>query len=95
MTIAGLFVLLTGGDTRQIENGGSRHLPAKNASRSISSELGPLSRAGIFSSWAVRLHTRLELALTLVRRLLDQAKALGILWSRSFQRSGICYSPKI
>jgi DNA polymerase III subunit delta len=80
-----LFVLLTGGDTRQIENelekidiflGKDRGVHAN-----LVRELVPLSRAGVIFELSNALATRdLELALTLVRRLLDQAEsAIGIL----------------
>ena len=80
-----LFVLLTGGDTRQIENelekidiflGKDRGLHAD-----LVRELVPLSRAGVIFELSNALATRdLELALTLVRRLLDQGEsAIGIL----------------
>jgi DNA polymerase III subunit delta len=110
-----LFVLLTGGDTRQIENelekidtycsagvgpveraGGSpaEPKPARRTSGGATAgmvvprvtvdfvrELVPLSRAGIIFELSNALALRdLELALTLVRRLLDQGeKAIGIL----------------
>jgi DNA polymerase III subunit delta len=80
-----LFVLLTGGDTRQIENelekidiflGKDRGVHAD-----IVRELVPLSRAGVIFELSNALATRdLELALTLLRRLLDQGEsAIGIL----------------
>ncbi|HEX3620025.1 MAG TPA: hypothetical protein VHU16_06610 [Candidatus Udaeobacter sp.] len=110
-----LFVLLTGGDTRQIENelekidtycsagvgpveqaGGSpaEAKPARRTSAGSTArmvvprvtvdlvrELVPLSRAGIIFELSNALALRdLELALTLVRRLLDQGEsAIGIL----------------
>ena len=112
-----LFVLLTGGDTRQIENelekidiflgSSTGSLPVRQAgvspaqSRSADKmsagptakmavprvtvdlvrELVPLSRAGIIFELSNALALRdLELALTLVRRLLDQGEsAIGIL----------------
>ena len=111
-----LFVLLTGGDTRQIDNelekidvflgGGTDILPvgrggvspprvsgAKMAASPTAEtavprvdvdlvrELVPLSRAGVIFELGNALATRdLELALTLVRRLLDQGEsAIGIL----------------
>jgi len=80
-----LFVLLTGGDTRQIENEldkidtflGKDHAVHVDVVR----ELVPLSRAGIIFELSNALAVRhLELALTLVRRLLDQGEsAIGIL----------------
>jgi DNA polymerase III subunit delta len=80
-----LFVLLTGGDTRQIENeldkidifiGEERRVKVDQVR-----ELVPLSRAGVIFELGNALATRdLELALTLVRRLLDQGEsAIGIL----------------
>jgi DNA polymerase-3 subunit delta len=80
-----LFVLLTGGGTRQINNelekidiflGNDRR-----ANVDLVRELVPLSRAGVIFELGNALATRdLELALTLVRRLLDQGEsAIGIL----------------
>jgi DNA polymerase III subunit delta len=80
-----LFVLLTGGDTRQIENelekidtflGKDRVATAK-----LIRELVPLSRAGVIFELGNALARRdLQLSLTLVRRLLDQGEtAIGIL----------------
>ncbi len=101
-----LFVLLTGGDTRQIENElekidtycGTGFQPAKSkavdktpghtpktatpcVTVDLVRELVPLSRAGIIFELSNALAVRdLELALTLVRRLLDQGEsAIGIL----------------
>src|SRR5438105_3000881 len=111
-----LFVLLTGGDTRQIENelekidvflgSGTGILPVGQAGVSpaerpaakmatgptagtavprvtvdLVRELVPLSRAGVIFELSNALATRnLELALKLVRRLLDQGEsAIGIL----------------
>ncbi len=97
-----LFVLLTGGDTRQIENelekidtycstgfppvlrAGLPHTPKTATPRvtvDLVRELVPLSRAGIIFELSNALAVRdLELALTLVRRLLDQGEsAIGIL----------------
>ncbi len=109
-----LFVLLTGGDTRQIENelekidtycsagvgpvGQAGVPPAKSkavdktpchtpktatprVTVDLVRELVPLSRAGIIFELSNALAVRdLELALTLVRRLLDQGEsAIGIL----------------
>jgi DNA polymerase-3 subunit delta len=110
-----LFVLLTGGDTRQIENelekidtycstgvgpveragvSPTEPKPARTTSAGATArmvvpritvdlvrELVPLSRAGIIFELSNALALRdLELALTLVRRLLDQGeKAIGIL----------------
>ena len=80
-----LFVLLTGGDTRQIDNelekldtflGKDRGVPVE-----LVRELVPLSRAGVIFELSNALSARdVELALTLVRRLLEQGeKAVGIL----------------
>ena len=87
-----LFVLLTGGDTRQIENelekidiflGASptAETAVPSVTVHIVRELVPLSRAGVIFELGSALATRdLELALTLVRRLLDQGEsAIGIL----------------
>jgi DNA polymerase III subunit delta len=111
-----LFVLLTGGDTRQIENelekidvflGGSTGIspvgqagvsPAERSAAKMAAgptagtavprvtadlvrELVPLSRAGVIFELSGALAARdLELALTFVRRLLDQGEsAIGIL----------------
>jgi len=79
------FVLLTGGDTRQIENelekidiflGNDREVHVD-----LVRELVPLSRAGVIFELSNALATRdLELALALLRRLLDQGEsAIGIL----------------
>jgi DNA polymerase III, delta subunit len=80
-----LFVLLTGGDTRQIENeldkidiflGEERRVKVGQVRALV-----PLSRAGVIFELGNALAARdLELALTLVRRLLDQGEsAIGIL----------------
>ena len=87
-----LFVLLTGGDTRQIENelekidiflGASptAETAVPRVTVHIVRELVPLSRAGVIFELGSALATRdLKLALTLVRRLLDQGEsAIGIL----------------
>jgi DNA polymerase-3 subunit delta len=80
-----LFVLLTGGDTRQIENELEKLETYLGKDRAVHldlvRELVPLSRAGIIFELSNALAMRdLELALTLVRRLLDQGeKAIGIL----------------
>jgi DNA polymerase III subunit delta len=80
-----LFVLLTGGDTRQIENELEKidtFLGKDRAVRiNLVREIVPLSRAGIIFEVSNALAMRdLELALTLVRRLLDQGEsAIGIL----------------
>jgi DNA polymerase-3 subunit delta len=80
-----LFVLLTGGDTRQIENelekidlylGDDRRVNIQQVR-----ELVPLSRAGVIFELGNALAVRdLDRALTLVKRLLDQGEtAIGIL----------------
>jgi DNA polymerase-3 subunit delta len=80
-----LFVLLSGGDTRQIDNelekidiflGEERQVTVEQVR-----ELVPLSRAGVIFELGNALAQRdLERALTLVRRLLDQGEtAIGIL----------------
>jgi DNA polymerase-3 subunit delta len=80
-----LFVLLTGGDTRQIENELEKIDTFLGKDRAVQvdlvRELVPLSRAGIIFELSNALALRdLELALTLVRRLLDQGEsAIGIL----------------
>jgi len=80
-----LFVLLTGGDTRQIENELEKIDIFLGRDRGVHAdlvrELVPLSRAGVIFELSNALATRdLELALTLVRRLLDQGEsAIGIL----------------
>jgi DNA polymerase III subunit delta len=80
-----LFVLLTGGDTRQIENELEKVDTFLGKDRAVQvdlvRELVPLSRAGIIFELSNALAVRdLELALTLVRRLLDQGEsAIGIL----------------
>ncbi len=80
-----LFVLLTGGDTRQIENELEKIDTFLGKDRSVRvelvRELVPLSRAGVIFELSNALAVRdLELALTLVRRLLEQGeKAIGIL----------------
>jgi DNA polymerase-3 subunit delta len=80
-----LFVLLTGGDTRQIENELEKIDTFLGKDRAVHvdlvREIVPLSRAGIIFELSNALAERdLELALTLVRRLLDQGEsAIGIL----------------
>src|SRR5438477_1442364 len=80
-----LFVLLTGGDTRQVDNELEKidTFLAKDRAVAVElvRELVPLSRAGVIFELSNALAARdLELALTLVRRLLDQGeKAMGIL----------------
>jgi DNA polymerase-3 subunit delta len=87
-----LFVLLTGGDTRQIENelekidiflgaGGTAWKAGPRVTVGLVRDLVPLSRAGVIFELSNALAIRdLELALTLVRRLLDQGEsAVGIL----------------
>jgi len=81
----GLFVLLTGGDTRQIDNELEKLDTFLGKDRLVQvdlvRELVPLSRAGGIFELSTALATRnLELALTLVRRLLDHGEsAIGIL----------------
>ena len=80
-----LFVLLTGGDTRQIENELEKidtFLGKDRLARvELVRELVPLSRAGVVFELSNALARRdLNLALTLVRRLLEQGEnAVGIL----------------
>jgi DNA polymerase III subunit delta len=80
-----LFVLLTGGDTRQIDNELEKIDTFVGKNRTVGVELVrdlvPLSRAGVIFELGNALAARhLELALTLVRRLLEQGeKAIGIL----------------
>ena len=80
-----LFVLLTGGDTRQIENELEKIDTFLGKDRAVRvelvRELVPLSRAGVIFELGNALAARdLELALTLVRRLLEQGEsAIGIL----------------
>ena len=80
-----LFVLLTGGDTRQIDNELEKidtFLEKDRAVRvELVRELVPLSRAGVIFELSNALAARdLELALTLVRRLLEQGEsAIAIL----------------
>src|SRR6266496_5907517 len=80
-----LFVLLTGGDTRQIENELEKIDTFLEKDRAVHVDLVrkivPLSRAGIIFELSNAVAMRdLELALTLVRRLLDQGEsAIGIL----------------
>ena len=80
-----LFVLLTGGDTRQIDNELEKIDTFLGKDRAVRvelvRELVPLSRAGVIFELSNALSARdLELALTLVRRLLEQGeKAVGIL----------------
>jgi DNA polymerase-3 subunit delta len=80
-----LFVLLTGGDTRQIENELEKIDVFLGKDRAVHAdlvrEIVPLSRAGVIFELSNALAMRdLELALTLVRRLLDRGEsAIGIL----------------
>ncbi|MEP6602449.1 MAG: DNA polymerase III subunit delta [Spartobacteria bacterium] len=81
-----LFVLLTGGDTRQIENELEKidiYLGPQDRHVTIDHvrELVPLARAGVIFELGNALAERdLERALTLVRRLLDQGEsAIGLL----------------
>ena len=80
-----LFVLLTGGDTRQIDNELEKIdiflQNERTATVDVVRELVPLSRAGVIFELgnAMAAHD-LKRALTLVRRLLDQGEsAIGIL----------------
>jgi DNA polymerase III subunit delta len=80
-----LFVLLTGGDTRQIENELDKidiYLAQdRRVDVDLVREMVPLSRAGVIFELGNALAARdLERALRLVRRLLDQGEsAIGIL----------------
>jgi DNA polymerase-3 subunit delta len=80
-----LFVLLTGGDTRQIDSELEKIDIFLDNERRVNvelvRELVPLSRAGVIFELGNALAERdLERALTLVRRLLDQGEsAIGIL----------------
>jgi len=80
-----LFVLLTGGDTRQIDNELEKIDTFLGKDRKVNAELVrelvPLSRAGVIFELGNALAARdLELSLKLVRRLLDQGEsAIGIL----------------
>jgi DNA polymerase-3 subunit delta len=80
-----LFVLLTGGDTRQIENELEKIDTFLGTGRVVTieivRELVPLSRAGVIFELGNALAARdLQLSLKLVRRLLDQGEsAIGIL----------------
>jgi DNA polymerase-3 subunit delta len=80
-----LFVLLTGGDTRQIDNELEKIDIYLGEKRTVDvdlvRELVPLSRAGVIFELGNALAERdLERALRLVRRLLDQGEtAIGIL----------------
>ena len=80
-----LFVLLTGGDTRQIENELEKIDLYLGRERRVGAEqvrmLVPLSRAGVIFELGNALAARdLARALTLVRRLLDQGEsAIGLL----------------
>jgi DNA polymerase III subunit delta len=80
-----LFVLLTGGDTRQIDNELEKIDTFLGKDRVINAEivrdLVPLSRAGVIFELSNALAARdLQLSLKLVRRLLDQGEsAIGIL----------------
>ena len=80
-----LFVLLTGGDTRQIDNELEKIDTFLGKDRAVRvelvRELVPLSRAGVIFELSNALSARdLELALTLVRSLLEQGEsAVGIL----------------
>jgi DNA polymerase-3 subunit delta len=80
-----LFVLLTGGDTRQIENELEKIDLYLDRERQVTletvRELVPISRGGVIFELSNALAARdLERALRLVRRLLDQGEsAIGIL----------------
>jgi DNA polymerase-3 subunit delta len=80
-----LFVLLTGGDTRQVDNELEKVDLFLGADRQVTAELVrelvPLARAGVIFELGNALAARdLERALVLVRRLLDQGeKPVGIL----------------
>jgi DNA polymerase-3 subunit delta len=80
-----LFVLLTGGDTRQIDNELEKIDTFLGKDRVVNAdlvrELVPLSRAGVIFELGNALAARdLQLSLRLVRRLLDQGEsAIGIL----------------
>ena len=80
-----LFVLLTGGDTRQIDNELEKIDIFLGQNRNVSIDLGrelvPLSRAGVIFELGNALAERdLERALRLVKNLLDQGEtAIGIL----------------
>ena len=80
-----LFVLLTGGDTRQIENELEKLDLYAGAERNVSTDdvrtMVPLTRAGvIFELGNALAACDLDRALALVRRLLDQGEsAIGIL----------------
>ena len=80
-----LFVLLTGGDTRQIDNELEKIDTFLAKDRGVNIELVrdlvPLSRAGVIFELGNALAARdLQLSLRLVRRLLDQGEsAIGIL----------------
>jgi len=80
-----LFVLLTGGDTRQIDNELEKIDTFLGKDREVHSDLVrdlvPLSRAGVIFELGNALAVRdLQLSLKLVRRLLDQGEsAIGIL----------------
>jgi DNA polymerase-3 subunit delta len=80
-----LFVLLTGGDTRQVDNELEKIDTFLGKDRVVNAEvvrdLVPLSRAGVIFELGNALAARdLQLSLKLVRRLLDQGEsAIGIL----------------
>ena len=80
-----LFVLLTGGDTRQVENELEKIAlfvgPKRQVDAEVVRELVPLSRAGVIFDLGNALARRdLDRALILIRRLLDQGEsAIGIL----------------
>ena len=80
-----LFVLLTGGETRQIDNELEKIDTFLGKDRGVNAELVrelvPLSRAGVIFELSNALAARdLQISLKLVRRLLDQGEsAIGIL----------------
>jgi len=80
-----LFVLLTGGDTRQVDNELEKIDTFLGKDRTVNAdlvrELVPLSRSGVIFELGNALAERdLQLSLKLVRRLLDQGEsAIGIL----------------
>ncbi len=82
-----LFVLLTGGDTRQIENELEKIDLYLGKDRDVSTpvvhNLVPLSRAGVvFELGNALVEKNLERCLELIRRLLEQGeKAMGILYA--------------
>ena len=96
-----LFVLLTGGDTRQIDNELEKIDLYLGADRRVRAEhvrdLVPLSRAGVIFELGNALALRdLDRALALVRRLLIRAnRPLDCCLSRCCRPCGVYFSPKI